>query len=496
MVSYFKSKESAMDTRERCSKSGPGASTEPCINISQKKLKPKIYAYLVQQNRDLSLAQKFSEKSDEFFCHGLSVLVGYGQYLEHSLKILANCKTEQDNWTWLNNTLQLIASWDENLTSLSEKNKFDIDRLIALVNFIQNISSYLPLGQGNLHHYLEDNAQRKLKLEYTFAGLFTANNFTEALVLKNQKKSITLLDTLTQYQQRIILMSCGKHSAVLFRVKDHISLYHANHATGPVWHACSQAQELANALFRVYKYKTDQASPFGFRIFTFDEKTQAYPQQNILLDCFNNPLRLEGKRKKIDYSALHIASRIESIECATYYLEKGAALDNTEKKNITPLYIAASRHYLPLVHLYISKGADINKICKEKETPLIRASKRGHISVIKAMLEYPKNSQLSNLITALSCLPSQELGGELIKTINTDALRKMMSNLKLVKTTLLDYSNSVHYKKSVYEQLVCLRDKYTLKSTSPDLLFFKKAQAENTSATLTTESSATMSVKK
>src|SRR5579885_642937 len=371
------------------------------LDISQKNIRTKIHSYLSKSNRDPKIINAFTKGNG--YCNGLASLAVYAQYLEccHQNNRL---RIPQDNWRWVKSTLKKIAAWNEDLGSLSAQDRDDFDRLISLVKYFQDIADYMPFSQGNLHKFLEDTAHRHLSLEFTFGGLLTAADFSRPLQLQGDPSGkTTLFRELLKYQHRLILVSCGRHSLGLFRNGDRISLYNANDKAGRKFFSINELDKLAEAVFKAYKYNNHTPSPIGFRIFTF-EQPQVYTHPEELLSALNGPISHSDTQTKIDYHALHIATRIGSDKCVKYFLGKNANLESKNLNGRTALYVAASRDYHNIVELLLTNGADINAKCADGKSPLIRAAQKGRMHIVKMMLKNGKHVTLSCLIDALSHL--------------------------------------------------------------------------------------------
>ncbi|VVC76461.1 hypothetical protein AQUSIP_17740 [Aquicella siphonis] len=421
-------------------------------NLSQKHIRKQIHAYLTAQKRDPAVIAWFTKGKG--FCHGLAILAAYAQYLESQTAEAASLPP-RDDWAWFENTMTTLAGWDGNLASLSDEARFEIERLISLMEYFQHINRYSRYTQGRLHRFLEDTSMRKIQLEYTLGGLFTAEDFTKKINLHMRRHLIetTLMDTLTRHEQRLILISCGNHSLSLFRNGGHICLYNSNNPSGLVRYEITDKNNLVKGIFQAYKYDPSQPSPLGFRIFTFDKQVDAYPDQHNLLEQMRHPLVTASAKRKVDYSALHIAARIGSTSCVAYFLRQGAEVDGMHVKQRTALYIAAGRGYQRLTKLLLKNNADINKICINGKTPLIRAARSGHVRIVKTMLTHDKNATLDNLITALSHLGSRSRRRFLLKILNTGILKKMTAQKELAEAELNLYKLSSHYKESVHQML-------------------------------------------
>ncbi len=319
-----------------------GSHTEE-IDLSQHHIKSKIRQYLRQKGRSHAFIKEFNNG----YCHGLAVLAAYGQYLTSQPTAATPC----DNWEWFLRVITMLARWNRHTSILSAQEEQDIDRFIGLIHFFQNAHDYLPYAQGSLDNYLSDTAKRNLHQEYTFAGLLRAGDFTKPITL-DAGGSTTLLDELLKYNQRLILVSCGRHTLSLFRNNNQITLYDSNHVNGLQVFNKNNPDALVNALFQAYQYDAAQPSPLGFRLFTF-ERPGSYLRAQHILDQLQTPLAFDypGNRKK--YTALHIAARVGSTDCVSYFLAHGADLAAEDNNGQTPRRIAKGRHYTEIAKLLL-----------------------------------------------------------------------------------------------------------------------------------------------
>lgn len=404
----------------------PSAATPAEINISQKTIRPKIRALLRTFNYSKATIRAFKRG----YCNGLAAIALYSFYLEAWNREHPEQATYCD-WSWLKKTLERLATWDRQLYSLCEEDLDDITYLISLMEYFQHASSYVIKSQGSLHELLEDTAKRKPKQEYTFAGLFTCQDFTKTIQLEigHAKVTTRLIDILLKYEKRMIIISRGGHSLGLFRCGDTISLYNAN--SGRSIFTKDNIQDLILALFRAYHFKPNVASPFGFRIYTFDKHAAIYPKQSLVLASLNPP-STSGK-----YSAIHIAARIGSTDSAAYYLRDKESVDRLSKSKRSPLYVAASKGYLDLVQLLLTHHADPLKSCRHGKSPLTIAASKGHVSLVKVMLESKRNCTSANLFTALHHLPLDSQRVALLQQLDEKKLLHMTNDpcpAPLIKT--------------------------------------------------------------
>jgi hypothetical protein len=357
------------------------------VDISQKRIRPKIRAYLSAINA----APEFIAVFKKGYCSGMAALAIYGLYLESLDETASSPGSQRDDWHWLKKTLKKLSRWDENLASLKPKDRANIERLIAHLEFLQHVSGYMSVSQGDIHKFMEDTLGKKPNLEYTLAGLFSADDFTKeiSVMINGWPIKTKLVAQLLKYDRRMILISCGKHTLGLFKNGNKVSLYNANHKPGMQTFSTSDVEILIAAIFAAYKASTNAHSPFGFRIFTHS-KPALYPDQANLLAAINGPDSSSSTQTKRIHSAMHIAARIGSTESMRYYISRNAKIDNYSKARRTPLYVAASKGHLNAATLLILMGADINKVCRHRKSPLVRANEKGHMDIVEYMLEKNK----------------------------------------------------------------------------------------------------------
>ncbi len=383
------------------------------IDISQKIIRPKIRAYLGAKNAPPELIDAFNDG----FCTALAALAVVGLYLQSEYPNGTN-QQPVDDWGWLKNTLITLSRWDQDLASLNEKDRANIDRIISHLEFIQHISAYMSIGQGDLHQILEDTKGRKLQLEYTLAGLFNANDLTKPIAINNngEMTTTTLITELLQYDRRMILISRGKHTLGLFKNGDEVSFFNAGNKGGIQTFHASDPGPLITAILSAYHTKPECYFPFGFKIFTYDKTPAVYKAQKHLLEAINGPHSAPAKNNSSRlHSAVYIAARIGCAESIRHYLNNHAEVDCISIGKRTPLYIAARRGHAAAVKALVANGADINRACRDGKTPLIHAAEMGHLQVLKCMIEY--NNNIDDIATAINHLGSDALRKQFMEMI-------------------------------------------------------------------------------
>lgn len=322
------------------------------ISLSQSKVKTSIRRYLELKGRSPQLINKFQDG----YCHGLAVLAAYGQYLSSQ----PNRKQPCDDWEWFSKVLNLLASWNGQLLSLTGKNEKDIDRFISQIEFFQHISSYLPSGQGNLDQYLMDTQHRTLSQEYTIGGLFCATDFTKPLLSHDKQQTTSLIDELLKYDQRLIIVSCGRHTISLFKNNDSVTLYDSNYPAGLQRFSKQYPQALIEAIFKAYRYAPAKPSPIGFRLFSFDSQAATYTSPVDILSQLNTPLSYEYPGNRKNYTALHIAARVGSAGAVTYFLKQGADTRAEDNDGLTPRQIARNRRLPEIANMIQNYHQPVN----------------------------------------------------------------------------------------------------------------------------------------
>jgi ankyrin repeat protein len=66
--------------------------------------------------------------------------------------------------------------------------------------------------------------------------------------------------------------------------------------------------------------------------------------------------------------------------------QAGAALDDADDQNFTPLMIAAQHGYEEVVEALLQAGAEVDKVNANEATPLFTAAMGGHMAVVNALL--------------------------------------------------------------------------------------------------------------
>jgi ankyrin repeat protein len=354
-------------------------------NISQNAILKKFVRFLElkknQADYDPKIVDDLINKLGEGYCSGLASVAAYSLWLEQQPKRIDEVTGKpipRDDYSWLEKTLNASAEWDGQSLPREEIAN-NIERLLSLIEYFQNIYSYLPIGHGDLDKSMEltsrnsPNAFQKPNKEYSLAGLLTVEDL-EKIILQ-------ILP-----EDRMILISSHNHDISLFKHDDMIMLYDANNPNGRQIYLDSSIQKLSTDIFTAMEYQQKIPSPFAFRTFSFDDKqTFNYPLQNELLKGL--PLISGVDNYANNVTALCMAASIGCIESLKIYLTQQADLNQTSKGGATPAYMAAQNGHAQALQVLAENGADLNQTSKGGATPAHIAAQQGHAQVLRVLAE-------------------------------------------------------------------------------------------------------------
>ena len=336
-------------------------SSMPQTDISQDVILSKLVTYLRARGRDADLINKLPTG----YCSGFATLAAYGQWLEWQPKRIDE-KTHQpiprDDWTWFQSTLRLLARWDGR-SKLSKLDKQDIERLLSLVEYFQNIHDYLPIAQGDWHESLTDTQKRQLTKEYSVAGLFTAENL------------LAVLPALV-HEDRMILIGSHNHAVSLLKHEGHYYFYDANSSDGV--HVCSvqDVSLLVNRLFSAMDFDQATPSPLGFCMFNFDGQPATYPPHEALLQQVQYHQPSPGYANNT--TALHMAVHVGSVESTSIHAAQGG-INLLDSDGVTPAFIAAQNGYVDVLRVLAASGADLNQTLPDGTTSAMMAAQNANV---------------------------------------------------------------------------------------------------------------------
>lgn len=123
-----------------------------------------------------------------------------------------------------------------------------------------------------------------------------------------------------------------------------------------------------------------------------------------LLNC--KGIDINYAKKDTGETALYISTKLDSVECVEFLLQKGADTEIRERIfGWTPIFIAASEGYEKIVEKLVAHGAEYSKVDESGWLPMEHASLRGHLSLAELVrpkdydpLKLAKSSNLNKLI--------------------------------------------------------------------------------------------------
>lgn len=282
-------------------------------DVRQRNILNKLIQFLKKypDGRDSKRHEQLIKLMEKGYCSGFTTLWLYANWVSTQ----PETGKERDDATWFNELTKEIVKWD-GTSDLSPSKQYEYERFINLVDYFQNISSVLPIAQGDLDKSLVDSKGRQPGVQYVLGGLFTEEEAATAL----QK----MLDN-KMFSDKFTLFSSHNHATGLFCDKDgKLKFFDPNNPKGSV--EIQNGKDLARAIFTSYRYKSDVPSPLGLRIFGFTPIASPVPKTelvgNLTAITRDNGL-IKDNKYCTGMSALHMAVKIGDTESVQYYLDKG-----------------------------------------------------------------------------------------------------------------------------------------------------------------------------
>ncbi len=343
-----------------------------------------ITKYLIKQKRDLAFIEKFQKG----YCQGFSCVGLYALWLSTQEETRED--KSRDDWHWFIQTLHQLHSWHKNQ---KEEVMPEIDRLIALIEYFQNIDKYLSIAQGDLKHSLIDTMARVPNREYSLAGLFTQKDLFKQIYVpvvasdkkhtKQKNRKSYLLQELIK-ENRLVLITGAAHEMGVMCIHNMYILFDANFPSLIKLFKPNDMDLLAREIFLAQNYQVTKASPLGFRIFSFSKEVANYPPQETLLIATNAKLDLPHTSYTNNCTGLHTAAWIGCKASAIFYIKNGADINVfTLDDKSTPLSFASLNGHQDIVKLLIESGAKIDQKDDEQKTALDRALENRHYDTAK-----------------------------------------------------------------------------------------------------------------
>lgn len=390
-------------------------------DFSQEHIKNQIAAYLGQQNRDPDLIKELTE---EGFCRGFTTLTMYAKWLETQpvRKDEKDCPIPRDDFTWLEQALTVISTWDT-ITPLSSEEQDCFEQVLAKVNAYQNPHKIFSASQTDLNLFFSDTRDRVCNLEYNLVARFTSTELLECLP--------ELLPS-----GRLIFVSAGKHSMGIFKNGDVISYIDPNNKLGmveiplaniPAEIHGEKIDEKLRMMFSVYLlpvlvfigagYDGNRPSPVEIKIFAIEDSHSpsshlTYPSQvyflerlSVLKQAYASPLD--------DYAdnitELHAAIQNSSLEAVNFILKQTIAKDINyiEQKmtdGYTALMLAICKQDPDIIAALLKAGANPNQESNKGATPLNLTIFKGNIGIAAALITAGADVNYIDKVSHLSLL--------------------------------------------------------------------------------------------
>lgn len=347
------------------------------------KIYQEVEAHKAHFNYDLNILEdRIKSLQGDGHCSGFTTVWLFAKFLE-AQPIQYDEKgnaIERDDTTWFFKTLHTIQRWKgEKLNEFSSQDIKDIERLISLIEFFQNITTHLfadhSQQQGQLNLSLEETRSRMLKKEYSLVSL-----------LMPQQLEVVLKEII--FEDKLVLLGSSNHAIGLYKKNGRYYVYNSSSEDGEEVCFSDEAQ-VANYLFEGFKFNKQEYSPFIFKIFSFDQKPENYIKQEILL------AKIKAVYSAGKYNALNLALVEGDQECINYYIhQQGNNLNLPDKEGKTPLQMAMLYNRDEATKLLISKGVDLNVSNELGYTPLHIAMMENKEDLFKFLLEHGANPNI------------------------------------------------------------------------------------------------------
>lgn len=369
----------------------------PDYDISQEPTRNKLMLFMRLMQRN----PEFIEKFKKGYCSGIAFLTLLSLKLEKQTN--NDISQSRDDFTWLLNTLEIISAWDEDIKSLSDSDKKNIDHFIELIEILQNINEYALHGQGNVDQFSIEILGIKITSKFVITGNVSQHDFFKPITLKNNNQTYTtnLFDIISKHKDNIILVTSFDHdTGIAFTERHHLHI-NANYKKLMAASPANEKSQVVSNIFHSHAYQKDEASPLGLRIFSFNDEPNQYPDPIDVLNALSLPLKSTSIGAFADTSPLHIAALFNNVTCAKFYLDNKIDANLLNHEGCTALNIAASHHSYQVANLLIQHGADINTRDAKKLSPIAYTVRFGNIALTELLLKYNASCVLSNKNTLL-----------------------------------------------------------------------------------------------
>jgi|GEM_PF-2560460 hypothetical protein len=370
------------------------------VDISQTLILQKFVAYLKINKRDAMLI----EEMDSGHCMGFTVLALYALLLELTVPLKKNPdvrRKQRDDWIWMKNALSRLSRWDEKPESLNKKTisakklRRDTERLISLIVFFQNSASYIASTQMRTHCHLYEGSDRPFYQEYSFAGLFTPEEFTQTIEISGNSPDNPVKTSLLKEiikENRMVFISCLNHVTGVIKHENQYYFYNSNAKFGWAIYQEDEFDKLAEAFCSAHYENIQKKLPYNISVLSrISEKREAYVSQDKLLAALNQTPCVIGEDTYAS-TALYVAADVGCRKSVRYYLANppiplNEYVNKACSDNETPLHVAAREGFTDIVIDLLNAGANIDALNDSHESSLLRSTRSGYENTVKILLQ-------------------------------------------------------------------------------------------------------------
>jgi len=376
------------------------------VDISQTIILERFSQYLNLKNRDTLL---ISRMKDSGYCMGFTVLAMYAMYLELTRPLMKGETAQRDDWRWLKSAYSRLSRWDGSMENLNKKSgtgrklRRDTERLISLIEYIQQSNNYEPSSQMRVHNKLIAANGLRFVREYTLAGIFNKNDFIKSINIqagvKHENRNTLLIDELIK-ENRLVYLSCVSHVVGIIKNNNQYFYYNSNSCDGWEIYSRDEIKLLLDAVFEGNFSDDSNELPLSINVFrNHADRAAKYPAQMQLLHAVDQSDDLKSKSHP-EITALYLAADIGCRNSLRYHLKRQPVKD-LQYVNMashigqTPLHAAAREGFDGVIMDLIEAGANVNVLDDTGWTPLICAANSGYLSTVKILLENNADPNLS-----------------------------------------------------------------------------------------------------
>lgn len=345
---------------------------------------------------------------------------------------------------WFASTFALIHKCDNHKRELKKDEIRNFEKFNSLYKYFWYIKDNVAIDPLSLDPTLSNLMQnRLLKKEYSFGSLLTLEQFK--LLLK-------IPDFIPD--NKLIIIRAYWYVTAIVKKRE---LYHYFGCSNASDAQTTSADQLAELIFSVNKYKSNNPYPVGLEIFSFDDEEDLvnYPSSKNILNVINPALA--AKEKKFEYSSIEVAAWVGNLELVKYFL--GKYVGSIPIQDITAAFVKAAKYgYLEIIEELLKvKNFNVNSKGECGYTALIQASEIGQIGVVKFLLADKNiNANIQNEFGDTALMYAAENGH--VNIIN-ELLTNKNTNINLKRTDGKMALSIAFYKKHIDVIKVLLKRK-------------------------------------